>query len=111
MSYKKGVAYERELLYLLKSKGFAVMRAPSSGGKISPIDVVALKKGLILAIECKAWLKKPKLNSQKAKEIIDWAEKAGAIPLLAWRSKNGWQFSKVENPDIWFSFEQIMNIF
>ena len=111
MSYRKGVTYERELLYLLNGRGFAVMRAPSSGGWLSPIDVIALKRGLILAIECKAWQKKPKLDSEKQKRMVEWSTKAGAISLLAWRSKEGWQFAKVEMPDVWFSLDDLLSVF
>ncbi len=111
MGYRKGVVYERELLHLLSGRGFAVIRAPASGSWLTPPDIVALKNGLILAIECKAWRTKPKLNADSQTRLIEWATKAGAIALIAWRTKTGWQFTKAQKPDIWLTLDQLLSVF
>ncbi|MFH1444883.1 MAG: restriction endonuclease [Nanoarchaeota archaeon] len=96
----KGAMFERELLHFLNAKGFSVMRAPSSGGYLYPVDVLAIKKGKILAFECKNYKTKPKLNPKQLSSFKKWAEKAGAISFLAWRTpKNEWKFLRVEDAE------------
>ncbi len=90
--YRKGVRAEYEWLKFLIYKGFATIRAPSSGGKNSPIDVVAMKKGLILAFEIKNHKKMPKLPKNRLDMLNEWCVKSGAIGLLAWRNKGQWLF-------------------
>ena len=81
----KGARFERDLLRFLDYKGFAVMRAPSSGGELSPLDVVAIKRGLVLAIEAKNYAAKPRLDADKVRRMQDWCTRAGAIGILAWK--------------------------
>ncbi len=93
--YNKGANAERELIKLLDTKGFAVLRVAGSGVNPLPCpDVVALFKGKILAFECKArkgnYL--PIARGQLDEEI-GWAEKAGAEFIIAWKIPNrGWLF-------------------
>ncbi len=96
-TYAKGAFYERELLHFLNSKGFAVIRAPSSGGNLSPVDIVAIKKGLVIAIESKAWENKPKLPHDRIQRLKEWSDKAGAITFLGWRTKNKWLFLQLKD--------------
>lgn len=96
-TYAKGARAELELLHFLNSKGFAVIRAPSSGGYLSPVDVVAIKKGLILAIESKNHAKKPKLPHDRTERLKEWSDKAGAITFLGWRTKNKWLFLQLKH--------------
>ncbi len=85
----KGARFERDLLRFLDYKGFAVMRAPSSGGELSPLDIVAIKGGLVLAIEAKNHSAKPRLDGEKVRRMGEWCGRAGAIGILAWKKPRG----------------------
>jgi Holliday junction resolvase len=92
MSYKKGAHYERDLMHFLTYKGFSTLRVAGSGHN-SPADIVAIKDGNILVIECKAHLKKPRLQRDKVQEMKEWCDRAGAFGFLAWRAPNqDWLF-------------------
>lgn len=95
--YRKGANAERELAKLLKSCGFAVIRAARSGGSISVPDVVGIKKNVIASFECKTWKTKPKLKTEEYNELKDWCLKAGANGFLAWRSKGKWLFLNLDD--------------
>jgi Holliday junction resolvase len=96
--YDKGAMAERELVKFLKSHSFQTLRSAGSGSKFSTPDVVAIRKGIILAFECKAWQTKPKLKKDEYKEFREWCEKAGAIGFLAWRrGKNKWLFLDIKS--------------
>ncbi len=100
VNYNKGANAERELIKMLDSKGFAVLRVAGSGVNPLPCpDVVALLKGKIIAFECKArkgaYLPIPK---EQLDEEVSWAEKAGAEFVVAWKvPRAGWIFLKKEN--------------
>ncbi len=95
-TYAKGARAESELLHYLNSKGFAVIRAPSSGGEMSPVDVVAIKRSLIIAFECKNHAKKPKLPKDRVDRLKEWCDKAGAICFLGWRTTGKWLFLQLK---------------
>lgn len=98
--YRKGALFERELIHFLNYKGFSVSRTASSGGYLYPIDIIALKKGLILAFECKAHKTKPRLEKKKLDKFKQWCEKAGAIGFLAWKApQNKWRFLTMEDAE------------
>ena len=84
-TYSKGSRAERELAHFLNHKGFATLRVPSSGGFLSPLDVVAIKNGLVLAFEIKSHKTKPRLRKEQLKAFSDWCKKAGAMGFVAWR--------------------------
>ena len=114
-TYAKGYRFEAELLHFLHGKGFSVIRGPSSGGDLSPVDVVAMKRGLVLAFECKNWEKKPKLTSDKIKKMKEWCETAGALGFLTWRNNNQWIFLRLEDAEEnryddenWFPLENLL---
>jgi len=98
--YNKGANAERELIHTLSDKGFAVLRVAGSG--VSPLpspDVVALKNGRILAIECKAWkgnyLAIPCVTMS---DEVNWAKTAGAEFFVGWKiPREGWLFVKFEH--------------
>ncbi|MBI2675402.1 MAG: hypothetical protein HYX24_03020 [Candidatus Aenigmarchaeota archaeon] len=90
--YRKGAMAEYEWMNFLIYKGFATIRAPSSGNKNCPVDVVAMKNGLVLAFEIKNHAKMPRLPEQRLSLLEGWCSKAGAIGLLAWRRKGEWLF-------------------
>ncbi len=95
--YLKGAYYERELLSILNEKGFAVIRAAGSGGNISVPDIIGIKSSQVLAFECKAWAKEPRLRPEKLKDLINWVEKAGAMGFVAWRHDNKWEFKNAKD--------------
>lgn len=117
-AYSKGVRGERELLHFLNSKGFAVSRVPSSGGYLSPIDIIAIKRGLIIAIESKVYSNKPRLEKKKLKRFREWCEKAGAMGFLAWRNSGQWLFLKINDAEAgnyedgrWIEMKNLLSAF
>lgn len=92
MSYAKGARWERELLAFLSSQGFSTFRVAGSG-HIGPADLVAMRRGIILALECKAHASRPYLPAEKIREFKAWCEQAGAFGFLAWRPpRQDWLF-------------------
>jgi len=75
--YKLGRAFEYRVKDFLKGKGFWVIRSPRSAGIV---DLIALKKGLILFIQCK---RNGQLSLEERNELFELSESVGAIPLLA----------------------------
>jgi len=98
--YNKGANAERELIHTLSDLGFAVLRVAGSG--VSPLpspDVVALKSGRIIAIECKAWkgeyLAIPIITFN---DEVNWAKTAGAEFFIGWKiPREGWLFIRAES--------------
>jgi len=96
--YVKGANFERELGKELKTVGFVCIRAAGSGSKISTPDLVAIKKGRVIAFECKSWETKPRLREEEYKNFMEWCERAGAVGFLAWRrGKNDWLFLDIKS--------------
>jgi Holliday junction resolvase len=116
-TYVKGSRFERDLIHFLNYKGFAVARVPSSGGFLSPMDVIAIKKGLVVAIECKAWNKLPKLDKKQLTHFREWVNKAQAIGFVAWKKPGGkWLFLRLEDAEAnryeeenWLPMENVLN--
>ena len=107
-TYSKGSRAERELAHFLNNKGFATLRVPSSGGFLSPLDVVAIKRGQVLAFEIKSHVKKPKLSKDQMQRFLEWCDKANALGFVAWRrttsdteellsASQRWLFLPIEN--------------
>ncbi len=74
---RRGWYGEYKLMTLLKKAGFFVMRAPASGSKVKRfdyVDVIAIKKGLILLFEVKRRIKKDTIEITK--EQIDKLKRA-----------------------------------
>jgi Holliday junction resolvase len=93
--YNKGANAERELIKLFSSFDFAVLRVAGSGTNPLPCpDVVVLKDGLIIAVECKA--KKGKylpISCLQIEEELSWSKMAGAKFVVAWKvPRKGWVF-------------------
>lgn len=81
---------------LLSSLNFAVLRAPKSGK--DTIDVIACKRGTIFAFECKSWANTVRIDERQMKGLLDFAQKAGAIAIVAIKEANeGWRFLKAED--------------
>jgi len=118
-TYAKGARFERDLMNFLHFKGFACLRCASSGGWYTPADVIAIKDGLILAIECKAHNKKPKLAKDKVVKFREWCGRAKAWGFLVWKVPgNVWKFLRLEDAEKnnyddenWLELEQILRVF
>jgi Holliday junction resolvase len=97
--HAKGANAERELMHLFFEKGFSVVRIAGSGTSPLPApDIIALKKGRIIAVECKARkAQNLAVSVGQVGELSDWAEKAGAEAFVGWKiPRKGWFFLKPE---------------
>lgn len=81
--YKRGRAFEYRVRNHFIAKGYFVLRSPRSKG---PADLVAIKKGEILLIQCK--LGQNFLRRKEKKILVDLAESLDAIPLLTYRERH-----------------------
>ncbi len=95
-TYKKGFRAEHELMKLLGSLGFAVLRAPKSGS--DTIDMIACKRGTIFVFECKFWANTVRIDERQITALLDFSQRAGAIAIIAIKEANeGWKFLKAED--------------
>lgn len=98
--YQKGAKAERELAKKLWALGFAVVRSPASGGgrggSRSAPDLVAVRKGKVLAIEVKSVEpgEPAKLSPKQVVKLLLWASRAWAEPYVAVKvgGGGGWRF-------------------
>lgn len=93
--HSKGANAERELMRLFFEAGFSVVRIAGSG--VSPLpapDIVALKKGRIIAVECKARKSKNlAIELQQMRDLVEWAKTAGGEAFVGWKvPRKGWFF-------------------
>jgi Holliday junction resolvase len=96
---QKGSNAERELLFMLFNKGFAVSRVAGSGSSQLPTpDVLAFKAGKALAIECKT--KKGEylnIREEQVEELKLWEKLSGLKAYVAWRlGKDEWFFIGID---------------
>lgn len=93
--YDKGANAERELMKILYSNGFSVLRSAGSGVNQLPApDIIALKDGAILLFECKAWKKNYLyIDLEKMIQLDDFASRSGGQVIAAWKVPyNDWLF-------------------
>ena len=88
-SYVKGRRFEHYIKDRLEAKGWIVTRSAGSKG---PFDLLAVKNGKILLIQCK-WRR----GNMDAKNLVDIASKAGGLPILATHIKGKVVFLNVNN--------------
>jgi len=92
--YAKGARAERELLGILDAKGWSVTRSAGSGvNAISP-DLIAIKGGKCVSIECKAWDSTSlALDGDQYRKLLYWRDNGAFPTFVAWRMKGeGWYF-------------------
>ncbi|MGC8547706.1 MAG: Holliday junction resolvase Hjc [Candidatus Micrarchaeia archaeon] len=97
-NYTKGARTERELLSILTQQGYSVIRSAGSGvNAISP-DLVAIKKGRLISIECKAWNKSSlTLDNDQYEKLKQWESNTQFPTFVAWRMNGkGWFFVRLE---------------
>lgn len=75
--YRYGRAFEYRVRDRLRKQGYFVLRSPRSG---SPVDLVAIKRGIILFVQCK---RSGVLPPKEWNELFDLCESVGAIPILS----------------------------
>jgi len=117
-TYAKGYRAERDLLRILNSHGYSCIRAASSGGFLTPVDVLAIKSGKALCFEIKSWAKKPKLGNDQLSRFSDWCNNAHGYGFLAWYNKNQWRFlplkdveSKKYEDENWIDLDAFLRVF
>lgn len=80
--YQIGRAFEYQCRDKLRAKGFVVFRSPRS---LSAADLVALRRGEILLVQCKT--RRDSLKPKEREDLQMMADAAGAVALLAWRGR------------------------
>lgn len=96
----KGSNAERELLFLLFDKGFAVSRVAGSGSSTLPTpDIIATKNKITVAIECKTksgdYLN---IKESQIQELQIWEKLSGFKSFIAWRlGKDSWYFLEIKD--------------
>lgn len=101
--YAKGSGAEREFAELMWQWGFAVVRSAGSGNLTagaryySP-DIIAAKRGAVVAFECKFRKGYVKLSDEDLHSLKEWCARAGCKGFLAWKiSRKGWWLLDIEN--------------
>jgi Holliday junction resolvase len=116
--YQKGFRAERELLRLLSSHGYSCVRSASSGGFLTPVDIVAMKSGKLLCFEIKSWARKPRLDKQQLSRFSEWCQNAQGHGFVAWYNQNQWRFLPIRDAeanryddDNWIDLEGFLRVF
>lgn len=78
--YRRGRNFEYTVRNYLRARGWWVLRSPQSK---SPVDLVCLKVGQVLMVQCKSGART--LNASEKIPLVDLAQSVGAIPVLAYR--------------------------
>ena len=82
-NYAKGRTLEHAVRDRLRAEGYTVFRCAGS----RPVDLVAIREGKILLVECKAE-KHPSLTPKQLKHILEISEKVHGSVVLAVRRKH-----------------------
>ena len=101
--YQKGARSERELIGILSNAGFSVIRAAGSGvSQTSPPDILAFKKNIRYAFECKAWDKnRIAISHEKFEALKKWEENTDIITMIAWKIPyRGWLFARLDELEL-----------
>ncbi len=96
--YIKGARSERELLSRFHSAGYSVLRSAGSGVNSLGPDIIAIKDGICLAFECKAWERnRLSIDYESFAKLRRWKENTKFPTYVAWRMNNkGWYFIELE---------------
>lgn len=79
--YQVGGKFERRVRTYYERKGFFVVRSAGSHG---PVDLVALKKGEVLLVQCKV---NGQLSRADRGELVELAGRLGGRAVLVWRGE------------------------
>ncbi|MBI4896585.1 MAG: hypothetical protein HY832_03500 [Candidatus Aenigmarchaeota archaeon] len=91
-NYRKGYTAEREMVHTLAKRGYMTIRAPRSGRiMLASPDVIAVKAGKIIVIECKSRKNAFTIPLDQLSQLREWEEKGGARAYVAWKiAHKGW---------------------
>ena len=76
MNYRRGSAFERRVKEMLELEGYYVVRSAGSHGVA---DLVAVKPGEVLFVQCKT----SKISAAECDILIKTSAQYGAIPVVA----------------------------
>lgn len=82
-NYSRGADFERRVARQLGDYSYKTVR---SAGSHSPTDIIALRRGIAVAVQCK---RSGRLYPDEWNEFFDWCAEAGAVPVVAMLGKNG----------------------
>lgn len=82
-NYSSGADFERTTMRDLESHGYAVVR---SAGSHSPADLVAMRDGRFVLVQCK---RNGRLYPDEWNEFLEFCEYAGGTPILASKGPRG----------------------
>jgi Holliday junction resolvase len=94
-TYSKGASYERELLELLKRRGFAAVRVAGSGrARMEQPDLLASNGEKTFGIECKySGTKYKTITKEEVNALVKFCKEFGCTALLAYRFPHTeWKF-------------------
>lgn len=90
-NYEVGRRLEYRVRDMFQKSGFFVIRAAQS----KPIDLVCLRDGKSVLVECKAGTSF--LSKERRKELLDLGQKAGATVVLARRKHRKVELTSLED--------------
>lgn len=102
---KRGYDAERELVHMLREKGFAALRVPVSAPSNEPLpDVFAIKENCILAFEVKSQIRYIYVKRDQIKKLLEFLEIHKIYPkryaVIAAKFKyKGWRFDIADKED------------
>ena len=88
-AYVRGRSAEYWVKGLLEAQGYLVIRSAASH---TPIDLLAAKDGVRLAVQVKV---KRGFTKEERSELIRWAKQFDAKPMLATKKRGRWVFTEV----------------
>lgn len=93
-----GTRFERRCLDLLREAGYWAFRSPASK---SPIDIIAVRPGRVLFVQCKV---NGRLDPAPWNELFELSQRYGARPVLVERDPAGrtvtwWELLKPKPPE------------
>jgi Holliday junction resolvase len=88
-NYEAGRRLEYRVRDMFRKQGFLVIRAAQS----KPIDLVCMKDGRSMLVECKAG--RSFLGEDRRKELLGISEQAGAVMVLARRRRRSVELTKL----------------
>jgi len=89
-NYEKGRRFEYRVRDLFKEHGFFVIRAAQS----KPIDLVCLKDGKSILVECK--VNRSSFDKNARNELLTHAKTSKSLPILACREKREVKLLNIE---------------
>ena len=88
-AYERGRSGEYRVKGLLEDQGYLVIRSAASH---TPIDLLAARDGVRLAVQVKV---KGGFTKGEKEELLRWAKRFEAKPILATKRRGRWVFREV----------------